>query len=107
MITKSFPILTARRTRGGFTLTELLVSVLVVTIIILMVAQLMNSATAVTRTGNKHIDTDTQARTVFDRMAMDFGRILKRSDIDYYLKQNDPARCPATTRRERKVRFRS
>ncbi len=94
MITKSFPILTARRTRGAFTLTELLVSVLVVTIIILMVAQLMNSATAVTRTGNKHIDTDTQARTVFDRMAMDFGRMLKRSDIDYYLKRDDPARYP-------------
>jgi hypothetical protein len=63
-------------------------------IIIFMVAQLMTSATAITRPANKHIDTDTQARTVFDRMAMDFGRMLKRSDIDYFLKQNDPIRYP-------------
>jgi hypothetical protein len=65
----------------------LLVSVLVLTIIIFMVAQLMSSATAISGTGNKHIDTDTQVRTVFDRMATDFGRMLKRSDIDYWLKQ--------------------
>jgi hypothetical protein len=59
----------------------------VVTIIILMVAQLMTSATAITRTGNKHIDTDTQARVVLDRMALDFAQMLKRTDIDYYVKQ--------------------
>jgi prepilin-type N-terminal cleavage/methylation domain-containing protein len=70
----------------GFTLVELLVSVFVLTIIILMVAQLMTSATTITRTGNKHIDTDTQARTVFDRMAVDFAQMLKRIDIDYYVK---------------------
>lgn len=97
MITKSFPIITTQRTRGGFslkhrgcsrgfTLAELLVSVFVVTIIIFMVAQLMTSATAVTRTGSKHIDTDTQARTVLDRMALDFAQMLKRTDVDYYLK---------------------
>src|SRR6266536_2799283 len=72
---------------GGFTLAELLVSVFVVTIIILMVTQLMTSATAITRTGGKHIDTDTQARVVFDRMALDFAQMLKRTDVDYYLKQ--------------------
>src|SRR5438132_1247469 len=71
---------------GGFTLVELLVSVFVLAIIILMVAQLMTSATAITRTGNKHIDTDTQARAVFDRMAVDFAQMLKRTDIDYYVK---------------------
>src|SRR5258708_6218183 len=98
MTRKPFPIATARRARGGFTLkqrscsrgftlTELLVSVFVVTIIILMVAQLMTSATAVTRAGSKHIDTDTQARVVFDRMALDFAQMLKRTDVDYYIKQ--------------------
>ena len=72
---------------GGFTLAELLVSVVVLVMVIFMVAQLMSSATAVTRTGNKHIDTDTQARVVFDRMALDFAQMLKRTDIDYYVKQ--------------------
>jgi prepilin-type N-terminal cleavage/methylation domain-containing protein len=70
----------------GFTLAELLVSVFVLALIILMVGQLMTSATAITRTGNKHIDTDTQARVVFDRMALDFAQMLKRTDIDYYVK---------------------
>src|SRR6266516_1114741 len=87
MTTKSFPIISTRRSRGGFTIAELLVSVFVVTIIILMVSQLMTSATAITRTGSKHIDTDTQARVVLDRMALDFAQMLKRTDVDYYLKQ--------------------
>src|SRR5215471_8736684 len=72
--------------RGGFTLMELLVSLVVMTIIVLMVAQVMNNAAATARTGNKHIDTDTQARIVLDRMAMDFRKMLKRTDIDYYIK---------------------
>src|SRR5260370_1436182 len=71
---------------GGFTLLELLMSITVMTIIILMVAQVMNSATAVTRIEKKHIDTDTQARVVLDRMALDFAQMLKRTDVDYYLK---------------------
>jgi hypothetical protein len=72
---------------GAFTLAELLVSVFVLSIIIFMVAQLMTSATAITRTGHKQIDTDTQARVVFDRMALDFAQMLKRTDVDYYIKQ--------------------
>jgi prepilin-type N-terminal cleavage/methylation domain-containing protein len=98
MITKPSGIAALRRPRcgftlkqpgrsRGFTLTELLVAVFVVTLIILMVTQLMSSATAITRTGNKHIDTNTQARAVFDRMALDFAQMLKRTDIDYYVKQ--------------------
>jgi prepilin-type N-terminal cleavage/methylation domain-containing protein len=83
---KPFPAVIERRARDGFTLIELLISLAVTAMIILMVAQLMNSATAVARTGNKHIDTDSQARAVLDRMAMDFGRMLKRTDIDYYIK---------------------
>lgn len=83
---KPFSAVTERRARDGFTLIELLISLAVTALIILMVAQLMNSATAVARTGNKHIDTDTQARVVLDRMAVDFARMLKRTDIDYYIK---------------------
>jgi len=65
---------------------ELLVSIAVMAIIIFMVTQLMSNAAAVARTGNKHIDTDTQARIVLDRMAVDFAKMLKRTDIDYYIK---------------------
>ena len=86
MITKPFAVITARRTSHAFTLMELLISVAVMTIIILMVAQLMSSATAISRTSNKHIDTDTQARVILDRMATDFAKMLKRTDVNYYLK---------------------
>src|SRR5213592_3937368 len=87
MIAQPFVTITSRQARGGFTLVELLVSVVVLLIVIFMVSQLMSSTSAVTRTGNKHIDTDTQARVVFDRMALDFAQMLKRTDIDYYVKQ--------------------
>jgi Tfp pilus assembly protein PilV len=87
MSMKSAIIAPLRRTAAGFTLAELLVSVFVVTLIILMAAQLMTSATAITRMGNKHIDTDTQARVVLDRMALDFAQMVKRTDVDYYVKQ--------------------
>jgi prepilin-type N-terminal cleavage/methylation domain-containing protein len=86
MIMKPFPIVNAARNSNAFTLIELLISLAVTAIIILMVAQLMNSTTAVARTGNKHIDTDTQARAVLDRMGQDFAKMLKRTDVDYYVK---------------------
>jgi hypothetical protein len=86
MTAKRSAIAAVGRTCGGFTLAELLVSVFVLAIIIFMVAQLMTSATAVTRTGHKHIDTDTQARVVLDRIALDFAQMLKRTDVDYYVK---------------------
>src|SRR5438876_10355289 len=71
----------------GFTLAELLVSVAVLTLLVLMLTQLINNAAPIARTANKHIDTDTQARVVLDRIAVDFAKMLKRTDVDYYLKQ--------------------
>jgi len=70
------------------------VSVGVLALILLVVLQLMSSATAITRSSNKHIDTDTQARAVLDRMAIDFAQMLKRTDIDYFVKQQGPRYYP-------------
>jgi hypothetical protein len=86
MNAKTFRLMKPRRASEAFTLPELLVSVFVLVIIIFMVTQLMNNAAAITRTGHKHISTDTQARAVFDRMAVDFAQMLERTDIDYYVK---------------------
>ena len=77
---------TARRTHG-FTLVELLVSVSVLVLLVLLTTQLINSAATVTTLGHKLIDADSQAREVFDRMAVDFAQMVKRSDVDYYLKK--------------------
>src|SRR5205823_6801850 len=86
MTLKVSVIALARRTRGGFTLAELLVSVFVLVLLIFMFTQLMTSATAITRNDHKHVDTDTQAREILDRMALDFAQMLKRTDVDYYVK---------------------
>ena len=88
MRTRPLTTVPTKHTHEAFTLVELLVTVLVVTLVVLMVAQLMTSATAIARTGHKHISTDTEARTVLDRVALDFAQMLKRSDVDYYVKQS-------------------
>ena len=87
MSTKSTFVARIRRGAAGFTLAELLVSIVVLVIIVFMASQLMTNATAITRTGNKHFDTDTAARVVLDRMAVDFAQMVKRTDVDYYIKQ--------------------
>jgi hypothetical protein len=79
----------AASTCSGFTLAELLVSTGVLVLLVLLLTQLLNTTATTVRPGNKHIDTDTEARTVFDRMALDFAQMLKRIDVDYYFKANN------------------
>jgi prepilin-type N-terminal cleavage/methylation domain-containing protein len=70
----------------GFTLVETLVSLFVLSILVLLLTQLFNAATEVAGWNAKHLKADEQARTLFDRMSVDFAGILKRTDADYYLK---------------------
>lgn len=77
--------------RKAFTLIELLVSVAVLLMLLALILQLCNSAASITSTGNKRMDADAQARALFDRMAIDFGAMVKRPDVDYYLKGRPPA----------------
>lgn len=69
--------------RGAFTLTELIIAMSVLTMLTGFVAQLVNSATIVTTNSSKHMDADSQARLVFDRMTGDIAKMLKRTDVDY------------------------
>src|SRR5439155_17040143 len=87
MRAKASRIARRRGAREAFTLVQLVVSVFVLLLLILMFTQLMTSATAIARSDHKHIDTDTQARAALDRMAVDFGQMFKRTDVDYYVKQ--------------------
>lgn len=68
---------------AAFTLTEVTISLAVLTMLTTFVAQLVNSTTIVTTNSRKHMDADSQARLVFDRMAGDFAKIVRRSDVDY------------------------
>jgi hypothetical protein len=82
---KQYPI-AAQSSDPAFTLVEMLISIVMLALLILLVTQVVNTTATVVRPANKHIDTDTQARAVLDRMALDFGKMLKRTDVDYYLK---------------------
>jgi hypothetical protein len=70
-------------------LAELVVTVGVLALLVFFATQLLNSAATVTRLGHKQMDADAQARQVLDRMAIDFAQMVKRSDVDYYLKSNN------------------
>jgi hypothetical protein len=48
--------------------------------------ELLNSAASITSLSYKQIDADSQARQLLDRMALDFAQMIKRADVDYYLK---------------------
>lgn len=75
-----------RRLDDGFTLVEMLVSIAVLTLIVLSVTRLLNDAATLANSGNKRMEADGQARPLLDRIAIDFAQMLKRPDVDYYVK---------------------
>ena len=78
-----------RRACRAFTLTELLVAVAVLTLVAVMGSRMINSAATITTLGNKHMDTDSQVHSVLDRMGLDFVQMIRRSDVDYFVKTGD------------------
>ncbi|MEI8312006.1 MAG: hypothetical protein WCH98_14750 [Verrucomicrobiota bacterium] len=66
----------------GFTILELLVAGAVLSLLVVMVAQLVGSASLITSGSRKRMAADEEARMVFDRMAADFARMVKREDMD-------------------------
>ncbi|MEI8340419.1 MAG: prepilin-type N-terminal cleavage/methylation domain-containing protein [Verrucomicrobiota bacterium] len=70
--------------RCGFTLIELLVSIAILMLVLAMVGQIISSASLVTNAGNKRMDADGQARQILDRMSIDFARMVKRPDVDFF-----------------------
>jgi hypothetical protein len=78
---------------------ELLVSVGVLVLLILLATQLLNSAATIMTLGHRQMDADSQARELFDRMAIDVAQMVRRSDVDYYLKSSTTANdCRLCTR---------
>jgi hypothetical protein len=73
---------------AGFTLAELLVSMGVLVLLVLLATQLLKSAATITTLGHKQMDADSQTRQLLDRMAIDFAQMVKRSDVDYYVKSS-------------------
>jgi type II secretory pathway component PulJ len=75
----------------AFTLAELVVTTGVLALLVFLAAQLFITAATVTRLGHKQMDSDSQARQVLDRMALDVTQMVKRSDVDYYVKSSAAA----------------
>jgi prepilin-type N-terminal cleavage/methylation domain-containing protein len=75
-----------RKSDRAFTLTEMLIAVTVLTLLIVLFAQLFNSASTITTLGTKRIDADSSARPLLDRMGVDFSQMVKRSDVSYFVK---------------------
>lgn len=74
--------------RAGFTLVELLTAIAVLAIIVVAASQILGTAASLTTVNNKHMDANDQARMVFDRMADDFARMVRRKDVDYLFWKN-------------------
>ena len=67
-------------------------------LLVVLATQLLNSAANITTLGHKRMDGDSQARELFDRMAIDVMKMVKRSDVYYHLKASTSATdCPFTT----------
>ena len=64
----------------------MLVAISVLAVLVLLVTQLVNNAASITTLGNQRMDADSQARPLFERMALDFAQLVKRSDVSYYVK---------------------
>ncbi len=64
----------------------MLVAVAVLTLLILLFARFLNSASAITTLGTKRMDADSSARPLLDRMGVDFSQMVKRSDVSYFVK---------------------
>ena len=68
--------------RAAFTLVEVLVSMTVLVLLIALVSQIVNSTANLTKNSGKHMDSDSQARDVFDRLAVDIAGMVLRPDAD-------------------------
>ena len=80
--------MTTQKLNNGFTLAELLVAISVLALLVLFVSRLADSAAAITTLGHKKMDADSQARQLLDRMIVDFAQMVRRPDIDYYVKSS-------------------
>jgi prepilin-type N-terminal cleavage/methylation domain-containing protein len=74
-----------RRDAFGFTLLELLVVVALLGALTLLVSQITGSASSTVASSTKHMESEAEARRVFDRIASDLGRRVSANGADCIL----------------------
>jgi prepilin-type N-terminal cleavage/methylation domain-containing protein len=67
---------------GGFTLIEVLVACSILALLVVIVAQMVGSASSLSSNSKKRLDADDEARMVFDRITGDINGMLKRRDVN-------------------------
>lgn len=83
------PSIPSRRPpNAGFSLVEILVAIAIMALILVFVAQMVGGTSKTTELTRRRLDADAQARLIFDRMNVDFTRMVRASDIDYLAKGN-------------------
>jgi len=80
-----FPVESRDSTRRAkaFSLIEVLVSLAVLLLIVILFTQIITSTASTVSSKKKRMDTDSRARMIFSRMALDFSAMLRRRDLDY------------------------
>jgi prepilin-type N-terminal cleavage/methylation domain-containing protein len=84
-----------QKQKRAFSLVELLVAIAVLLLLIAMMAQITDGAAKSVTIGGRRMDADTQARMIFDRLAIDLSRMLKRSDLDYSTFKQPASQLPS------------
>jgi type II secretory pathway component PulJ len=64
---------------------EILVSITILILLLLVVAQIVSATQNISSASDKSLGADGESRTVFDRMAIDIARMVRRTDVDYLL----------------------
>jgi len=78
-----------RSSRAGapaFTLVEVLVAVAVLALLVALLGQLFINVTAASSISSNHMESDARVRLLFERMTADFSHIVKRADVDCFIK---------------------
>jgi len=73
-----------RKSNNAFTIVELLVSVALLVVLVLLVSRLFSFAAIIATSGSKRMDAEAQTRPLFERLAVDFSGMVKRSDLDFF-----------------------
>jgi prepilin-type N-terminal cleavage/methylation domain-containing protein len=84
------------RTEGGnaFTLIEILVSLVVLSLIVLIVAQIFSTSSAAISQTSKNMNALDASEAVLQQIGLDVSRMVIRNDVDYSFVKNDPSSAP-------------
>jgi type II secretory pathway pseudopilin PulG len=79
----------------AFTLVELLVSMVVLTLLVVCAVGVVNAVSNTVTADRQRLEDDAEARRVFDRMSVDFAKMFKRADADSIFASTIGANAPA------------